>query len=599
MLGRNILSSGFRLQLLAGAVSGLVGGLLFAWAMQEQGMTVAVTGLLGLPSTGFGLAVHLALAGLFGAGFAAVFGFQPESYAPTLAFGLLYGLLWWIVGPMTLKPILDGDSPSWSLTVAVAAFPSLVGHLLYGGVTALGLYALMTALARTLPERAGTPSPARPRARIVILGGGFGGLACAQRLEELALRATDLDVTLVSQSNYLLFTPMLAEVASSGLEAQHISAPVRAACRRTRFLRGEVEAIDTADQMVSVQTAAGGPPERLPYDHLVLAVGSVPNFHGLPGLAEHSFRLKTLQDAADLRNHVIAALEHADVETDPEERRRRLTFVVAGAGFAGTELVAELLDLARDVARYYPNVGRMDRRFVLVHSGDRILPEMSPELAGYALGKLQGRGIEVLLGRRVSAATAEAVRLNDGSEIPTRTLVWTAGNQPNPVVGTLPCARNRGGQVVTDAALRVEGLENVWAVGDCAEVPDILNDDKPCPPTAQHALRQGKLVAENVAAALRQQPAKPFRFRTIGLLVVLGRRTAAAEIRGRRFSGLLAWLMWRSVYLSKLPGLEKKVRVALDWTLDLFFPRDVVLTSGAPTPTVTELIDARSEEDRR
>ena len=220
-------------------------------------------------------------------------------------------------------------------------------------------------------------------------------------------------------------------------------------------------------------------------------------------------------------------------------------------------------------------------RFALVHSGDRILPELSEGLSVYAQEELEKRGIQFLLGARVAGATAGAVQLNDGREVQTRTLVWTAGNRPNPQLMELDCELTTGGQVIVDGSLRVPGLEGVWAVGDCAQVADPSTEGQFYPPTAQHALREGKATAENIAAVLRGEEPRPFRFETIGSLVALGRRTAAAEIRGRQFSGLLAWMMWRSVYISKLPGLEKKTRVALDWTIELFFPRDIVLTSDA------------------
>ncbi|MGI8554459.1 MAG: NAD(P)/FAD-dependent oxidoreductase, partial [Dehalococcoidia bacterium] len=487
---------------------------------------------------------------------------------------------------------LEGHSPTWSLVEASRAFPDLIGHLVYGGVTGLGFYALMTISLRANPE---LEEPVRPRPKkVVILGGGFGGLAAAQRLEQLLSSESDLAVTLVSESNYLLFTPMLVEVASSGLEAQHISAPVRAACPRTRFRRAQVESIDTMDSMVRVRAGESSPIEALPYDHLILALGSTPSFHGLPGLEENAFTLKTLEDATRLRNHVIASLERADIELDRTMRQRLLTFVVAGAGFAGMEMIAELFDLARSIRRYYPGIHRTELRFVLVHSRERVLPELSVELGEYARRKLEARGIEFVLGKRVAGATAGAVLLGDGSRIETSTLVWTAGNQPNPLLKSLHAEMNRAGQVVVDSTLQIGGLANVWAIGDCAQVPDAYAEGQFCPPTAQHALREGKVVAENVLAALHGKPSIPFRFHTLGTLVALGHRTAAAEIRGHRFSGLLAWLMWRTIYLSKLPGLEKKVRVAFDWALDLVFPRDIVLTADAFTPTLAQLSSMKS-----
>jgi NADH dehydrogenase len=568
-----------RRNILAGAIAGLVGGLVFAWAIGAQGMMGSAAGLLGLTLADAGVAWHLLASVLIGAGFGALFHYEPQDYAATISTGLLYGLLWWILGPLTLRPLLS-SGPTWSLAEAGAQFPSMIGHVLYGGFVGSGTYISVSLYARWRPApepRADTtPHPSR---RVVIVGGGFGGVSAAERLEQLYARDPSLQITLVSQSNYLLFTPMLAEVAAGSLEAQHISAPVRASCPRTRFVHAEAAAIDLDNQTVQVKASKSAMREAVPYDHLVLALGSVPSFYGLSDLEAHALTLKTLHDATRLRNHVIGLLERADVETDDEERRRQLTFVVAGGGFAGTEMIAELCDLAHNVRRYYPRISASDLRFVLVHSRDRILPELGPELADYALGKLQARSIEFLLNARVSGATPEAVLLQDGRQVPTRTLVWTAGNQPNPLLQTLACKRNRRGAVLAESTLQVQGLPNVWAVGDCAEIPNPDDGGRPYPPTAQHALRQGKAVAENIANVLRGQAPKPFRFQLIGLLVALGHRTAAAEIRGRRFSGLLAWFMWRGIYLSKLPGLEKKLRVLLDWTIDLFFPRDIVLTS--------------------
>ena len=574
----------WRTELAAGAASGLLGGVLFALAMQEQGMTVEVTGLAGFSSDGAELLAHLVLAVLGGAAFAAIVRYQPESHAATISLGVVFGLLLWIGGVLTLRPLLEGNAPTWSSEAASEAFPSLIGHILYGAVTGLGFHLLLLARRYVAPPPAAAPPVAAPT-RVVILGGGFGGLATAQRLEQLYLRGASPEVTLVSRSNFLLFTPMLAEVASSALEAQHISASIRAACPRTRFRNAGVAAIDTEQREVRVLTGASAEPLTLPYDQLVIALGSEPNFFGLPGLEEHAFALKTLEDATRLRSQVLSSLELADTEADPEERRRLLSFVVAGGGFAGTETVAELLDFVHSARRYYPDLDRGEMRFALVHSGDRILPELSEELGEYASGKLEARGVEFILGKRVAGASADAVLLNDESELPTRTLVWTAGNQPNPRLMELPCERTPGGQLIVDETLRVQGLEGVWAVGDCAQVPDPDEPGRFYPPTAQHALREGKAVAENVAATLRGQPPKPFRFHAIGSLVALGRRTAAAEIRGRQFSGLLAWMMWRTIYLSKLPGLEKKVRVSLDWSIELFFPRDIVLTSEVAPPS--------------
>lgn len=569
-----------RREVLFGALAGLFAGVVFALAMQAEQMRVEVTGLAGTSTSGAGLVIHLLLATLIGAGLGLQYRHEPGSYAAQITLGVTFGLLGWILGPLTIRPLAEGLIPDWSIAVASAGFPSLMGHMLYGALTAGGLYLAVDRWGGGMLARPGERTEDRVH-RIVVLGGGFGGMSAAQTLERMTRRRRDLDVTLVSQSNFLLFTPMLAEVASGALEAQHIAAPIRAACPFTNFIHGDVQRIDTEQRQVTVRSRRSTTPQAVPYDHLVLAMGSVPNFYGLPGLAEHAITLKTLEDAVGLRHRVLSQLERADHETDPEVRQRLLTFVVAGGGFAGAETIAELFDLVASVRRYYQNLGPADARFVLVHSRDRILPELSAELGAYALEKLSARGIEFRLGCRVAAAAEGSVTLDDGTTIPCETFVWTAGNQPNPILQDLSCEKNRAGQVVADATLQVPDTLGVWSVGDAAQTPDLHNEGRPCPPTAQHALRQGKRVAQNIVATIDGRQLKPFRYRASGSLVGLGHRTAAAEIRGRKFSGLLAWFMWRTIYLSKLPGLERKSRVALDWALDLVFPRDIVMTTAA------------------
>lgn len=573
------MSSSLHRDVSAGGIAGLIAGLTVALAMNAQGMATEATGLLGLSPSGTGLVPHLMASALVGAAFCAILRYQPQSYAATLSTGLLFGLLLWIVGPLTLPPLLEGEGPTWSAVEAGHTFPSLLGHLLYGGMIGLGFHILVTLYLRLNPEaEPAEVSALAPSKHVLILGGGYAGVATAQALEKIFVRDPSLEIVLVSHSNFLVHTPMLADVASSALEAQHISAPLRASCPRTHVVRASVKAIDTDAREVHIQASPYAPVETVSYEHLVLALGAVPAFYDLPGLEANSFTLKTLQDAIRLRNHIISMLEQADAEADLEERRRLLTFVVAGGGFAGTEMIASLLDMIHSILRYYPEIPPDELRFVVVHSRDRILPELSPELADYSQRKLEARGIEFKLGVHVAGAAPDEVLLKDGSRITARTLIWTAGNQPNPLVRTLPGELDRRGAVVTDNTMQVKGLTNVWAVGDCAAIPDVNNQGNPCPPTAQHALREGQVVAKNIAAVLKGKSPRPFRFRTRGLLVALGQRTAGAEIRGFRFSGLLAWFMWRTLYWSKLPGLEKKVRVAIDWTVELFFPRDIVLT---------------------
>ncbi len=417
--------------------------------------------------------------------------------------------------------------------------------------------------------------PSRAK-RLVILGGGFGGVYAALSLEKIFRRDDNIEVVLLSNENFLLFTPMLPEVPSSSIEAKHIISPLRAFFRKVKFQNSEVRAIDLERRTVVVSHCPACEQRELEFECLVLALGSVTNFYGLPGVAENALPMKTLSDAMALRNHVIHVFEHADLEDDPRIRKAMLTFVVAGGGFAGTETVAELHDFAYPARRFYPNIHPEEVRVVLVHHGPRIMPEISDRLADYALRKLRARGVEVLLNTGVKSATADWVELTDGQTIPTRTLVWTAGVSPHPLLAKLPLARNKRGQIIVNSYLAVPGSPEVWALGDCAEIPN-PQTGQPYPPTAQHAVREAKIVARNIAAFVRGGRKREFIFRPLGVLASLGRRSAVAEICGLRFSGFFAWWLWRTIYLFKLPGLERKVRVAMDWTLDLFFHRDIVL----------------------
>jgi len=563
-----------------GAVTGLVTGSLVGALMQFQGMFGDVGG--AAPSW----AVFLGSATAIGGAIGVITSHRPHQVAAAVSGGALVGLLGWLVIALTLDPLLHGTPPTWTVAAAATGYRALVGAVLHGALTGAALHLLWSG---RRPRSGSGVAPVVPLTRVVIVGGGFAGVSAAQRFERLVLRGVTIDVTVISDSNFLLFTPMLAEVASSAVEPAHISAPVRSAVAHTRFRHGAVDDIDTTGRAVLM----GG--ERVPYDHLVIAVGSVPAFHDLPGVEENSFTMKDLADATRLRDHVIALLERCDQLMDPQERKRLLTFVVAGGGFAGAETVAELFDLVHGVLHLYPGIAADEPRFELVHSHDRILPELSPELGAYALERLRARGIGFRLGVRVSGASCDAVRLSDGARISTATFVWTAGTRPSPFVTRIAGEHARNGALVTDSTFRVTGLDGVWAVGDCARIPDLDQGGMPFPPTAQHAQRQGRAVADNIAAIIAGRPPVAFRFRTIGVLVALGHRTAAAEIRGHRFSGLAAWLMWRGIYLAKLPGIEKRVRVLLDWLLDLMFPRDVVVTTKSRAVASPVLSPAQRE----
>lgn len=418
--------------------------------------------------------------------------------------------------------------------------------------------------------------------RIVILGGGFGGVHTARCLERQFGHDDAVEITLVSRENFFLYTPMLHEIASCEIDITHIVSPLRTLLRRTHVLIGDVDAIDLRARRVRVSHGFESHAHDLPFDHLVVALGSTTNFYGLPGLASHALTMKTLGDAIHLRNRVIATLEEADGECAGEDDGL-LTMVVAGGGFAGVETLAALNDFVRDAVAFYPRIKAERLRMVLVHAGPVILPELGEQLGAYAQEKLVSRGLEIITNARVAEVTHDAVMLNDGQRIPTRLVVWTAGTSPNPLLRTLPCALDRG-RVTVDETLGVPGWEGVWALGDCAVVPDGRTGTSH-PPTAQHALREARTVAGNIAASLAGKPLRPFRFRTIGQLAAIGRRTGVARVFGVKFSGFFAWWLWRTVYLLKLPRFEKKVRVAIDWTLDLVFAKDFVqfLTVRAST----------------
>lgn len=411
---------------------------------------------------------------------------------------------------------------------------------------------------------------------IVILGGGFAGVYAALRLEKKFAREDNVEITLISDENFMLFTPMLPEVPSSSIEAKHIVSPLRAFFRKVKFQNKEVQSIDLARRVVVAAHCPACERNDLRFDHLVLALGSKTNFQNIPGLADHAFPMKTLGDAMMLRNHIIDVFEHADLQEDSRTREGMLTFVVAGGGFAGVETVAELRDFALAAQSFYKNVRPQEVRVLLVHSGACILPEIGESLADYALKKLMEKGVEVRLNTRVTSATAEWVDLGTKERIPTNTLIWTAGVKPSALLATLPCSKTKQGTIIVNEQLEVPESPGVWALGDCASVPD-PRTGRPYPPTAQNAIRQGALIADNIIACLGNKPKKRFSYRPLGVLACLGRRSAVAEIWRFKFSGFFAWWLWRTIYLFKLPGLERKLRVAMDWTLDLFFRRDIVL----------------------
>ncbi len=399
------------------------------------------------------------------------------------------------------------------------------------------------------------------RGGVLVLGGGFAGAYVARLLGKRG-------ATIVSRENFMLYTPMLPEAASGTLEPRHTVVPLRQMCQHAELLLGSVASADLGGQAVDVETEVGR--YRVRYDRLVLALGAVPRTLPVPGLAEHGFSFKSLADGINLRNTILQRLETADAVLDDVERRRWLTFVFVGAGYAGVEALAELADLVEDAMRYYPGLRAVPRRWVLVDAAPRILPEIPSRLGEYADRELRERGVEIHVGTTLESVSADEAVLSDGTRIPTRTLVWTAGVAPNPILREWGLPLDDRGRVVVDELLRVRGYEHVWALGDCASVPN-TRSDHPDPPTCQHALRQARRLAKN----LQGDPA-PYGYRMLGQVATLGRNKGIADVLGLRLRGFPGWWVTRTYHLYQLPLLSRKLRVVVDWTVSLFFRRDIV-----------------------
>src|SRR4030095_6753496 len=416
--------------------------------------------------------------------------------------------------------------------------------------------------------------------RIVITGDGFAGLSAAMYLDKTLARREDTEVTLISRENFILFTPMLHEVAAGDLHPGDIVNPIRRILRHVKFVEADVEAVDLSGRHVRCQGGIAKLGLEFEFDHLLLTLGSETSFFDLPGVSEWSVTMKTLFDAAMLRNRVLALLEEATLEKDAGRRRQLLTFVTAGGGCSRTETPAAINDFVRETMRYYPDLNEELVRVVVIHPGKFLLPELGEELGNYAERKLRERKVEVIKGARVANYEGSLVTLTEGNSIPASTLIWTAGVKPSPVIAPLPCEKERGRLLVSEY-LDVTGVPGLWEAGDCAAVP-IRNTEKFHPPTAQHGLREGLVAAKNIEAAVLDRPLKSFTFTTLGQLATIGRRTGVAMVFGMKFSGFIAWWFWRSVYLMKLPRLAKKLRVMVSWTLDLFFGQEIEQMSTVP-----------------
>jgi len=411
--------------------------------------------------------------------------------------------------------------------------------------------------------------------RVVILGGGYGGIYTALKLQKAA-RLGQIHLSLVSQENYFLAHPMLAEVVSGSIEPPHIVNPIRRMLPHVHCHQAQIQSVDVDTRTVVIDNLGGSSHyDRIPYDQLLIAVGSRTDLSRLPGMAEHAFPFKTLGDAFFLRNQLISVLEEAEVETDPKEKQELLTFVVAGGGYTGVEVAAEINSFTREAAKSYRRIDPSEIKVILLHRRSRILPVLPDKLAEFSLRVMRRRGVDVRLGTSIIAATAQSAILSGGETISSRTLVVALGSAPNPVLDALPGIRGPRGRLVVDDTLSVPECPGIWAVGDCAAVPD-LRTGGTCPPTAQYAIKQAKHVAWNIMATVNEKSPRPFSHRNLGVFVPLGRFSGAAQVLGLKVSGFLAWWLYRSFYLYQLPRLERKVRVVTDWTLELFFHRDIV-----------------------
>jgi NADH dehydrogenase len=409
---------------------------------------------------------------------------------------------------------------------------------------------------------------------IVIAGGGFGGFHAARALER-AMPPASARITLLSDVNFMLYTPLLPGAAAGTLDPRHVVVPLREALERTDLRVGSVVGADPDRNVVSVESIEGSV-EELSYDQLVVAIGSISRTLPVPGLAEHGIGFKSLSDAIELRNRVLRTLEAAETLEDPAHREAWLTYVFVGAGYAGLEGLAELQDFAADAIERYPRCRTQGMRWILVEATDRVMPEVSPDLAEFAVRELRGRGIEIRTETTLEELTATTARLSAGDVVPTRTCVWTAGVRPHPVVERLGLPLDDGGRIRVDATMRVDGRANVWAIGDAAAVPDpAKKGEQPCPPTGQHALRQGRRVGRNVAATLGTGRVRPFTYKTLGVFVDMGQGKAVAETLGIRWRGRPAWVLARSYHLAMMPGVKRRMRLLIEWNVQLAFGRDL------------------------
>ena len=417
-----------------------------------------------------------------------------------------------------------------------------------------------------------TPST-KSKTRIVIVGCGFAGLYAAKYLDKRLARRSDVEVTLISRENFILFTPMLHEVAAGDLSPIDIISPLRRILRHVNVVQAEVDQIDITTRKIRCRAGVRDMELEFEFDHLLLALGSDTNFFNMQGVEDWAVTMKSLSDTALLRERMVALLEEASVQKDEATRKELLTFVTAGGGFAGIETIGAVNDFVRETVKFYPALREEMIRVVVVHPGKFLLPELGEDLGRYTEKKLSERNVEIIKGARVAGYDGSVVKLSNGTSIPATTLIWTAGVKPSAVIESLACQKERG-RLLVNKYLAIPEIRGLWAAGDCAAVPSDKAGEF-WPPTAQHGLREAVRAAKNIEAAIMGRALKPFVFTTLGQLATIGRRTGVAKVFGFKFSGFIAWWMWRGIYLAKLPGFSKKLRVMMDWTLDLFFGREI------------------------
>jgi NADH dehydrogenase len=412
--------------------------------------------------------------------------------------------------------------------------------------------------------------------RILILGGSFGGVYTARHLQRIFKKDPAVEITLVDRDNYFLMTPLLFEAGSGVLEPRHAVTPIRSMLTKARFVEAEVESIDLDARVVRARHSPASREYALPYDHLVLALGGVPNRSLVPG-SEHALTFKTLADAIFLRNHIIDLFEQAEVEADRARKQRLLSIIVIGAGLVGVELLGELTEFTRSLTRTYRHIEHSDLTFHLLEAGPNVMPEMERELADYAVETLKKRGVTVLVSTAAKRIDPGAVQLPDGSRLEAETILYTAGVAPNPLLATLPLPKDAKGKVMVDSTMRSKERPEVWAVGDCAHIPN-PRDGKPYPPLAQHALREARVLAGNIAQVIRhvKKPhLEPFVYETLGMLASLGHYKGVGRVFNVKIKGFVAWWVWRTYYLMQMPKWDRRIRIMLDWTIALFFKPDV------------------------